>query len=110
MNLAGEERRNSSARSRTATARRSFDPSLPRQGRLARQCKRAFLAHNNQPLSMRELREWCYPGRERQHWFYINIKRALRKLGAVQIGRAGGIGRPAIYATCLQHDTRNDHK
>jgi hypothetical protein len=44
---------------------------------------------------------WCYPGRERQHWFYINIKRALWALGARQIGRANIPGRPAVYATCL---------
>ena len=84
--------------------------SAPRCGRLARQCKRAFLAHNNQPLSMRELREWCYPGRERQHWFYINIKRALRKLGAVQIGRSPtGVGRPAIWAldACVEKPSQN---
>jgi len=44
---------------------------------------------------------WCYPGRERQHWFYINIKRALRLIGARQIGRAGGIGRPGIWAVSI---------
>jgi hypothetical protein len=47
---------------------------------------------------MRELREWCYPGRKRQHWFYINIKRALKRLGAMLISRAGGVGRPGVYA------------
>jgi hypothetical protein len=82
---------------------KSFNPSLPREGRLARQIRRAFTACNNRPLSMRELREWCYAGRARQHWFYINIKRALARLGARQIGRSGGIGRPAVYATCTRH-------
>ena len=47
---------------------------------------------------MRQLREWCYPGRPRQHWFYINIKRALRRLGAKPIGRARGRGCPAIWS------------
>jgi hypothetical protein len=84
------------ARARIATALAAFNPSLPRQGRLAGQSKRAFLAQPNP--SMRDLCDWCYPGQPRRHWFYINIKRALRQLGAVQIGRAGGIGRPAIWA------------
>jgi hypothetical protein len=76
----------------------AFDATLPRQGRLARQIKRAFLAHQPKPLSMRQLREWCYPGRERRHWHYKNVRRSLRQLGAVQIGRAGSVGRPAIWA------------
>jgi hypothetical protein len=50
---------------------------------------------------------WCYPRQPRKHWFYINIKRALRSLGAEQIGRADGPGRPAIYATYAQHEKNN---
>jgi len=84
-------------------------PSRPRQGRLQRQVRRAFIANDAQPLSMSDLRQWCYPGQPRQHWFYINIKRALHCIGAHQIGRAGGIGRPAIYATYTQHG-ENKHR
>src|SRR5262249_13667584 len=38
-----------------------------------------------------------YPARQRQHWQYWSITRALRRLGARPIGRAGGIGRPGIW-------------
>jgi hypothetical protein len=68
--------------------------SLPREGRVERQARRAFVSNGARPLSMSELREWCYCGRKRQHWFYINIKRALRRLGARRIGRSG---RAAVY-------------
>ena len=105
MNLAGDVGAGVSRRDARRYADRAqmiVVASAPRVGRLARQCKRAFLAQPN--LSMRELIEWCYAGRTRQHWFYRNIKRALRSLGAVQIGRANGRGRPAIYATRPQHE------
>jgi hypothetical protein len=46
---------------------------------------------------MAELRRWAYPARQRQHWQYWSITRALRRLGARPIGRAGGIGRPGIW-------------
>jgi hypothetical protein len=73
----------------------AFNPSLPREGRIQRQCRRALLVRS--AVTMAELcSHWCYPCRP---WFYINIKRALRKLGARQIGRANSPGRPAIYAT-----------
>ena len=57
---------------------------LPREGRIRRQTRRAFVARN--PRSMTELREWCYPGQPRQHWHYWSITRALRRLGAQRIG------------------------
>jgi hypothetical protein len=47
---------------------------------------------------MTELRAWSYAGRDHKHWQYWNIKRALKRLGAKQIGRASGHGRPAIYS------------
>jgi hypothetical protein len=72
--------------------------SAPREGRVARQCRRCFIANEFRPVSMTQLREWCYPARPLQHWFYINIKRGLARLGARQIGRAGGRARPAVYA------------
>jgi hypothetical protein len=52
------------------------------------QARRCLIAHDGM-ASMSELREWCYAGQPRQHWFYINIKRALRRLGAQSLGRAG---------------------
>ena len=84
----------------------AFNPSLPREGRIQRQCRRALLVRPT--VTMSELcSRWCYPRRPRKHWFYINIKRALRKLGAEQIGRADGPGRPAIYATCRNMQINN---
>jgi hypothetical protein len=56
----------------------------PREGRIQRAVRRAFIAHN--PRTMRELRSWAYPGRDRQHWHQTNIYRALAKLGARRIG------------------------
>jgi hypothetical protein len=35
------------------------------------------------------LRSWCYAGKPRQHWQLVNLKRALIRLGAIRIGRAG---------------------
>jgi hypothetical protein len=46
---------------------------------------------------MKDFRAWCYPGKPFRRWQCFSIRRALRYLGAVQIGRAGGRSRPAIY-------------
>jgi hypothetical protein len=86
-----EARRRSIAR-----ARQSFIASLPREGRVRRQCRRCFIAHSGKPVSMTDLRQWCFAGRERRHWHYWNIKRALRRLGAERIDRAGRAGVWAI--------------
>ena len=65
----------------------AFNAALPRQGRIARQCGRAFIVSKGQPVSMRELRErWCYPRQPFKHWHAWSIIRALRKLGAQRIG------------------------
>ena len=66
-----------------------------RSGRVMKQTRRAFIARNG-PLSMTELREWCYPGQARQHWHYWSITRALRRLGAQPLGRTGRAGVWAI--------------
>jgi hypothetical protein len=80
------------------TALAAFNAALPRQGRIGRQVKRAFIVSNGQPVSMRELRErWCYPRQPFKHWHAWSIIRALRKLGAQRIGHG-------IYATCTQHE------
>jgi hypothetical protein len=80
-----------------ARAVQSFNPSLPRLGRIEKQCRRCLLI-NDGAATMRQLADYCYPCRPRQHWFYINIKRALRRLGAGAIGRSStGRGRPGIW-------------
>jgi hypothetical protein len=78
-------------------ALQSFNASAPRQGAIARQCRRCLIGHNG-VATMAEFKAWAYAGREHRHWQYWNIKRALKRLGAKQIGRAGGRARPAIYA------------
>src|SRR6516165_7858867 len=82
--------------------------SLPREGRVERQARRAFVSNGARPLSMSELREWCYCGRERQHWFYINIKRALRRLGARRIGELGELPFMRYRANCSRDSQRNE--
>jgi hypothetical protein len=62
-----------------------------REGRVIRQARRAFIACGR-PLTMTELREWCFAGQERKHWQYWSITRALRRLGARSLGRAGRAG------------------
>jgi hypothetical protein len=70
---------------------------LGRSGRVFTQVRRCLTAHDG-IASMRDLRAWAYVGQPFQRWQCWSIKRALFKLGAKQIGRAGGVGRPAIYA------------
>jgi hypothetical protein len=79
-----------------ARARQSFIAALPREGRIAKQCRRCFVARDFKPVSMTELRRWAYPGQARQHWHYWSITRALRRLGATTLGRAGKAGVWAI--------------
>jgi hypothetical protein len=78
-------------------ALQAFNPTLPRRGRVSTQARRCPLAHNGL-ATMTEFRAWCYAGREHKHWQYEVIREALARLGARQIGRAGGIGRPGIWA------------
>jgi hypothetical protein len=66
-------------------ARLGFNPSLPREGRIAKACRRCFIAHNGL-ASMRQLRSWAYPARARHHWFYRQIYDALRRLNARRVG------------------------
>jgi hypothetical protein len=58
---------------------------LPREGRIGRQTRRALIARHG-IASMRELRDWCFPGQPRRHWHYFSITRALKRLGAQRIG------------------------
>ena len=84
------------ARSRIARALAAFDARLPRCGRVELQTRRCLIALGG-TASMKDLRAWCYAGKPFRRWQCFSIRRALWKLGAVQIGRAGGTGRPAIY-------------
>jgi hypothetical protein len=88
---------NSPRRASIARARLSANPTLPRVGRVQLQARRCLTIHN--PASMTQLKQWCYAGRAHAHWQYEVIREALARLGAKQIGRANGPGRPAIYAT-----------
>jgi hypothetical protein len=60
------------------------------------QVKRCLIAHDGS-ASMKDFRAYCYPGKPFKRWQCYSIRRALWKLGAVKIGRAGGTGCPAIY-------------
>src|SRR6516225_9936437 len=82
----------------SARATAAFNAAAPRDGRVIVQCRRCFLAHDSQPLSVSKLRLWAFAGRPPQHWHYKSIARALRRLGARRIGRATGGGRPGIWA------------
>jgi len=84
------------AHPRRDRARMLVIAALPREGRVQRQTRRAFVAHSGQPLTMSELRQWCFAGQDRQHWHYWSIMRALRRLGATSLGRAGRVGIWAI--------------
>ena len=83
-----------------AGARVSFNPTLPRRGRVSTQARRCLIA-NNGLANMTQFKAWCYAGREHRHWQYEVIREALRSLGARPIGRARGIGRPGIWARLL---------
>jgi hypothetical protein len=78
------------------TALAAFNPTLPRRGRIATQARRCLIANGVATTS--QIREWCYVGKPRRHWHHTEIRRALRQLGAKEIGRAGGPGRPIIWS------------
>jgi hypothetical protein len=89
---------NDRRRRSVARARLSFNPTLGRPGgRVSRQARRCLIAKNG-VATMTQLKTWCYAGRAHRHWQYEVIREALHRLGARQIGRAGGIGRPGIWA------------
>ena len=99
---------NNSARARMKarpsifTALAAFDARLPRRGRVERQVRRCLVAHDG-IASMTDLRAWCYLGQPCQRWQYWSIKRALRRLGARKIGRAGRAGIWALDPQSMQH-------
>jgi hypothetical protein len=80
-------------------ARLSFIASQPREGRVMRQVRRAFVANDRRPLSMSEIWPWVFPGiKQAKHWQRWSVRRALLKI-AKPIGRSPcGRGRPAIWS------------
>jgi hypothetical protein len=67
-------------------------------GRLQKAIERAFIAHNG-PISTAEAGIWCYPRAERPD--YSNVKRVLKRIGAVKLRRLGGSARPLLWAPPL---------
>ena len=70
-------------------------------GRLQRAVRRALLVGDGE-VTTAQVADWGYVRRllvqsalEPQH--YRHLRRALRQIGAVPIGRAGGRGRPTIW-------------
>jgi hypothetical protein len=62
------------------------------------QCKRCFIVNDFRPLDSAELRRWAFAEKPRRQWMHWSITRALRSLGARQIGRAPGGNHPAIWS------------
>jgi hypothetical protein len=85
-------------RARIATARLSFDASLPRTGRVERQILRCFAAGDYGARTMTELLRWVYPALDRHECSHRwSVRRALLKI-ATPIGRSPtGRGRPGIW-------------
>ena len=71
--------------------------SRPREGRIQRQIRRAFIARAR-PLTMSELLPWAYPKLDHfKHWHRWSVRRALLRY-AVPIGRSTkGRGLPGIW-------------
>jgi hypothetical protein len=75
-----------SARAQTDNVKMRAIASLPRpNARIVRQCRYCLIVHDG-TATMRQPREYCYFGEERQHFHYRSIWRALMKLGAKRIG------------------------
>jgi hypothetical protein len=85
------------ARASIARARAARKPpSAPRLGRVARQAARCLAVYPSATTT--QLKQWCYAGRAHAHWQYEVIREALRRLGAVRVGRSPNGGRPAIWS------------
>jgi len=72
--------------------------SLPREGRVMRQVRRAFVAAGGNPLSTSEIMPWIYPQlTSYKHWHRWSARRALLRY-AEPIGRSqSGRGQPVIW-------------
>lgn len=82
-----------------ARARQSFVASMPREGRVMRQVRRAFSATDNKPLCIGDVLPWIYPQLDRfKHWHRWSARRALLRY-AMPIGRSETRrGLPVIWA------------
>jgi hypothetical protein len=70
----------------------------PREGRVMRQVRRAFVANGGKPLRSTDFLAWAYPQLERfKDWHRWSCRRALLHY-AVPIGRSRGRGSPVIWA------------
>jgi len=72
---------------------------MPREGRVMRQTRRAFVAAGGKPLRIGDVLPWIYPQLDRfKHWHRWSARRALLRY-AVPIGRSEtGRGLPVIWA------------
>jgi hypothetical protein len=72
----------------------------PRDGRLFRQIRFAFILSKGAPLSTTDLLKYCYVGefilREIRSWHRTNVARTARCV-AIPVGRATTAGRPLIW-------------
>src|SRR6516165_3319792 len=83
----------------TDSAAQSVIASMPREGRVMRQTRRAFVAAAGKPLRIGDVLPWIYPQLDRfKHWHRWSARRALLSY-AVPIGRSEtGRGLPVIWA------------
>lgn len=69
-------------------------------GRVQRQCARAFIAHGG-PISTSTAIAWSYRellwGAPSRNALNRSVRRALASIGAIRIGRASTRGRPCIW-------------
>jgi hypothetical protein len=78
---------------------------MPREGRVMRQVRRAFIAAGGEPLCIGDVLPWVYPRVDRfEHWRRWSVRRALLRY-AVPIGRSGGSGRPVVWRQTSDAET-----
>jgi len=70
-------------------------------GRVMVQCRRCFIANDMRPVTATQLQRWAFAGQPRQQWHHWSLTRALRSLGAVQVGRSPHGNHPAIWSLDL---------
>ena len=75
--------------------------SLPREGRVMRQVRRAFVAAGMKPLRSVDVLPWAFPHLDRfKDWHRWSCRRALLRY-ATPIGRSRGRGSPVIWSPLL---------
>jgi hypothetical protein len=87
------------ARSTSTRERMIVIAGKPRVGRIQRQIRRALIANNCKPLSIRELLRWCYPAvKQHPRWHRWSIHRALPKFAIPHGRNTERQGRPMIWS------------